>query len=183
MKNAAIELLKALSDGTRLDIINILAKQDSYVEQLAATLSLAPATVCYHLKKMEQVGLVTSARSQFYIIYSLNQKAFDRTLRELVICPARVPDADEKYRREVLEHFFRYGKLTTIPVQRKKREIVLQKLLERFAVGIDYTEREVSEILAEYHEDYCTLRREMIACGLMTRDHEIYRVVQKDDKT
>ena len=181
MKHAAIDLLKVLSDQTRLDIINILAKQDSYVEHLAAVLSMAPATVCYHLKKMEQAGLVTTSRSQFYIIYSLNQKVFDRTLRELVIWREQPLDANEKYSREVLAHFFQYGKLASIPVQRKKREIILKKLLERFEAGVDYTEREVSEILAEYHEDFCTLRREMIACGLMTRDHEIYRVKETRD--
>ena len=63
MKHAAIDLLKVLSDQTRLDIINILAKQDSYVEHLASVLSMAPATVCYHLKKMEQAGYITRCRS------------------------------------------------------------------------------------------------------------------------
>ena len=129
MKHAAIDLLKVLSDQTRLAIINSLAKQDSYVEHLASVLSMAPATVCYHLKKMEQAGLVTTSRSQFYMIYSLNQKVFDRTLRELVICREQPLDANEKYSREVLTHFFQYGKLTSIPVQRKKREIILKKLL------------------------------------------------------
>ncbi len=180
MKSETMQLLKVLADPTRLQIIQILAGQDSYVEHLSAVLSLAPATVCYHLKKMEQAGLVTTSRSQFYIIYSLNSKAFDRTLRELVMEDVPALGAEDAYQRAVLEHFFRYGKLISIPVQRKKREIVLKKLLERFEEGVDYTESEVSTILAEYHEDYCTLRREMVAEGLMTRDHEIYRVVGKE---
>ena len=67
-----LELLKLLADETRLEILNILLKEDSYVEKIACELSLTPATICYHLKKMESAGMVRCSRSQFYIIYSLN---------------------------------------------------------------------------------------------------------------
>ena len=47
-----LELLKLLADETRLEILNILLKEDSYVEKIACELSLTPATICYHLKKI-----------------------------------------------------------------------------------------------------------------------------------
>ena len=47
-----LELLKLLADETRLNILNILLCEDSYVEKIACDLSLTPATICYHLKKM-----------------------------------------------------------------------------------------------------------------------------------
>ncbi len=180
MKNRC-DLLKILADETRLSIINILAKQDSYVELIASALSMTPATVCYHLKKMEQAGLVTTSRSQFYIIYSLNKDIFDKTLKELIIMPDKQINPDEKYQKAVLNTFFKFGRLIQIPVQRKKKEIILKKLLEQFEAGKDYTEREVNEILTAYHEDYCALRRSMIEFGLMTRKNEIYRVVVRDE--
>ena len=173
------KLLKLLADETRMKIVNILAKEDSYVELIATRLAMTPATVCYHLKKMEQAGLVSASRSQFYIIYSLKSEIFDKTLRELVITPEAAEDPEDKYRREVLSNFFKYGKLQKIPVQQKKREIVLAKLLECFEEGKEYTEKEVSDTLAAYHPDYCTLRREMVAFGFMTRDHEVYKVTKK----
>ena len=37
-----------------------------------------------------------------------------------------------------------------------------------------YDEKEVNLIIAAYHDDFCTLRREMIMEGLMARDHQIY---------
>lgn len=37
-----------------------------------------------------------------------------------------------------------------------------------------YAEKEVNEILHTFHEDHCTIRREMIACGLLERDKETY---------
>ncbi len=172
-----LALLKLLADETRLEILNILMKEDSYVEKIACELSLTPATICYHLKKMEAAGVVNCSRSQFYIIYSLNREIFDQPLYALIKKDEEMISNEEKYKKEVLSHFFKYGRLTQIPTQRKKREIVLSELARQFEVGRDYHEKEVNEILTRYHEDYCTLRREMIACGLMTRDHEIYRRV------
>lgn len=173
-----LELLKLLADETRLEILNILLKEDSYVEKIACELSLTPATICYHLKKMESAGVVNCSRSQFYIIYSLNREIFDKPLFELIKKDEEIVDTEEKYKKEVISHFFKYGRLTQIPTQRKKREIVLAEILEQFVFDREYPEKEVNEIILRYHEDFCTIRREMIAFGMMTRDHEIYKRVK-----
>ena len=173
-----LELLKLLADETRLEILNILLKEDSYVEKIACELSLTPATICYHLKKMESAGVVNCSRSQFYIIYSLNREIFDKPLFELIKKDEEIVDTEEKYKKEVISHFFKYGRLTQIPTQRKKREIVLAEILEQFDFEREYPEKEVNEIILRYHEDFCTIRREMIAFGMMTRDHEIYKRVK-----
>ena len=173
-----LELLKLLADETRLEILNILLKEDSYVEKIACELSLTPATICYHLKKMESSGVVNCSRSQFYIIYSLNREIFDKPLFELIKKDEEIVDTEEKYKKEVISNFFKYGRLTQIPTQRKKREIVLAEILEQFDFDREYPEKEVNEIILRYHEDFCTIRREMIAFGMMTRDHEIYKRVK-----
>ena len=173
-----LELLKLLADETRLEILNILLKEDSYVEKIACELSLTPATICYHLKKMESAGVVNCSRSQFYIIYSLNREIFDKPLFELIKKDEEIVDTEEKYKKEVISNFFKYGRLTQIPTQRKKREIVLAQIVEQFDFEREYPEKEVNEIILRYHEDFCTIRREMIAFGMMTRDHEIYKRVK-----
>lgn len=173
-----LELLKLLADETRLEILNILLKEDSYVEKIACELSLTPATICYHLKKMEAAGVVNCSRSQFYIIYSLNREIFDKPLFELIRKDEEIVDTEEKYKKEVISNFFKYGRLTQIPTQRKKREIVLAEILKQFDFDREYGEKEVNEIILRYHEDFCTIRREMIASGMMTRDHEIYKRVK-----
>lgn len=173
-----LELLKLLADETRLEILNILLKEDSYVEKIACELSLTPATICYHLKKMESAGVVNCSRSQFYIIYSLNREIFDKPLFELIKKDEEIVDTEEKYKKEVISNFFKYGRLTQIPTQRKKREIVLAQIVEQFDFNLEYPEKEVNEIILRYHEDFCTIRREMIAFGMMTRDHEIYKRVK-----
>ena len=173
MKNK-LELLKLLADETRLEILNILMREDSYVEKIACDLSLTPATICYHLKKMEAVGIVNCSRSQFYIIYSLNRDIFDKPLIDLIKKDEQAIDTEEKYKKEVLSHFFKYGRLTQIPTQRKKREIVLHEIAKSFDTGRRYGEKEVNEIILRYNEDYCTIRREMIAFGIMSREREEY---------
>ena len=172
-----LELLKLLADETRLEILNILLKEDSYVEKIACELSLTPATICYHLKKMESAGVVNCSRSQFYIIYSLNREIFDKPLFTF-IKDEKTIDNEEKYKKSVISNFFKCGRLTQIPTQRKKREIALSEILRQFESDREYTEKEVNEIILRYHEDYCTIRREMIAFGMMTRHHETYRRIK-----
>ena len=96
------EILKTLGNKTRLDILNLLSKEDSYVEKLACELSLTPATICYHLKKMESVGIVNCSRSQFYIIYALNREIFELPLIEFINSNVNAVDCkiEEKYEKQ-----------------------------------------------------------------------------------
>jgi hypothetical protein len=169
-----LQLLKVLADETRLEILNILLREDSYVEKIACELSLTPATICYHLKKLESAGVVNCSRSQFYIIYSVNREIFNKPLYALIRMDTPTVDNDEKYKNGVLAHFFKYGKLTQIPTQRKKREIVLWEIARAFDPEQRYSETQVNEIIHRFHEDHCTIRREMVACGILTRENGVY---------
>lgn len=76
----------------------------------------------------------------------------------------------------MLRVFIRDGRLVSIPVQEKKRDVILRYLLDRcFAEDRAYPEREVNERLAEYHEDVAALRRYLVIAGLMTRVGGEYR--------
>ncbi|MBR4882124.1 MAG: metalloregulator ArsR/SmtB family transcription factor, partial [Clostridia bacterium] len=134
-----LEILKLLADETRLKILNILLGEDSYVEKIACDLGLTPATVCYHLKKLESAGIVNCSRSQFYIIYSINREIFDKPLYELVRVESAV-DPEERYKKNVISNFFKCGKLVSLPKQQKKREIVLREIASAFEKGRDYVE-------------------------------------------
>lgn len=175
-----LELLKLLADETRLKILNLLIKEDSYVEKIACDIDLTPATVCYHLKKLESAGVVNCSRSQFYIIYSLNREIFDKPLYELIKDDSMAVDPKEKYNKEVVSRFFKYGRLTHLPTQRKKREIVLKEIAKSFDFGRRYDETEVNDIIHRFHEDHCTIRREMIAFGIMAREKESYWLTEDE---
>ena len=77
---------------------------------------------------------------------------------------------DAEYRRKVIDAFFEYGKLKSIPSQRKKERIVLEVIADAFEYDRIYSEREVNIIIADFHDDFCTIRRDMVAENLLDRD-------------
>ncbi len=179
MIEKTIRVLKALADRSRLRVAAALLERPHCVEELAERLSLSPSTVSFHLKKLEDAELVSMAREQYYAVYTLHPESLDMTLRNLLRNASEDENTDrtgmDAYRKKVLATFFRHGKLVRIPVQRKKRRIVLEKILESFEPGKVYPEKEVNLIIAEFHDDFCTLRREMICEKLMERDSRGYK--------
>ena len=167
--NRATAVFKALGDESRLAILRILLENESYVELLASRLNLTSATVSFHLKKLEAAGLVSCRRTQFYRIYSVNREIFGQSL-EALIGRTPEPDDDTRYREAVIAAFFENGRLTQMPSQRKKREIVLRRLLAALDPEKEYGEGDLDAFLeARSIPDYCYVRREMIAFGLLAR--------------
>jgi hypothetical protein len=82
---------------------------------------------------------------------------------------------EAEYRKKVIDTFFKFNKLKSIPVQRKKRLIILEKMVEAFDLNKSYSEKEVNLIIADFHDDFATLRREFINEKLMTRENGIYK--------
>ena len=144
------------------------------MERLAERLGITAPTVSFHLKKLADAGAVTSYKSQYYTMYSLNRKIFRTSI--LDILQEKSDEADEQarrdaeYRQRVLDSFFEYGKLKSIPAQRKKERIVLEKIVGDFEFDRLYPEREVNLIISNYHDDFCTIRRDMISEKLLDRD-------------
>ena len=174
----AIQLFKCLADKSRLQILKSLAREDMYVERLAQRLDLTPATISFHLKKLSDAGAVTSYRTQYYTMYSLCRDVFLSRILD-IICEesdeAHIQaQRDEAYRQKVVSSFFEYGKLKSIPAQRKKERIILEEIAKAFEPGRLYSEREVNIIIADFHDDFCTIRRDMIAEKIMERENGKY---------
>lgn len=176
----AIKLFKCLADKSRLQIIKSLMQEDMYVERLAERLGLTPPTISFHLKKLEDAGAVESRKEQYYTMYSLKKDIFMTNimdiLREESAEAKQQQEREAAYRKKVIDAFFEYGKLKSIPSQRKKERIVLEEIAKSFEKGRTYTEREVNIIIADYHDDFCTIRRDMISEGILTRDQSTYRL-------
>jgi hypothetical protein len=79
-------------------------------------------------------------------------------------------DADAYDNKVIKDYSKRDGSLKTLPSQRKKLEAVLRHVVKAFEVGKRYSEKQVNEILARYHADTATLRRELVGFGLMQRE-------------
>lgn len=175
----ALEIFKCLADSTRLEIINSLMTEPMYVELLAERIGLSPSTISFHLKKLLNANIVSSKKEQYYTVYSLNEEILSRNLKDLIVDNRKEEEIlnqrEEEYRKKIIDSFFKYDKLMEIPVQKKKRQIVLEKIVESFEKNREYTEREVNLIIADFHDDFCTIRRDLIGFNLMERENGIYK--------
>lgn len=174
---ARAQLFKALGHPVRLLIVNLVQTKPRHVEELATILNLNPATISHHVSQLVEAGLLSLTRDQYYHIYSLVGDVLNKTLDEVIRLPQSGLTAgveEDAYRDKVLKTFFRHGRLTQIPAQLKKQQIILAKIVEEFEPGRHYPEHEVNRILLEFHEDVASLRRGMIDQGLMQRDKGIY---------
>lgn len=173
-----LDFFKLLGDEKRLQIVGLLARQDYSVEEMAAILRLSPPTVSHHLQRLVQAGLVQARASQHYHIYSLQLQTL-RQMSQQVLSRERLQETAENldldaYDRKVLRDYMEGGRLVRWPHQWKKREVILRYLAERFEPGRRYGEREVNAIIGQMHEDYATLRRELVETRRLARDHDVY---------
>jgi hypothetical protein len=176
-----VGMLKALSDRARLQIVGLLARRPHAVEELVTATGLTAPTVSHHLGRLRDAGLVRGERSQYYIVYRLEEARLRGLGQQLAAPPSRLlpgveADSLEEYERRVLERFVVDGKLVSIPRQRKKRDAILRFLARHFEPDRVYEEFEVNEILRAFHDDVATLRRDMIASRLFVRSEGRYRL-------
>lgn len=172
--NARAAVFRALSHPARLSLLRLTWSAPQSGEKLAQLMNLAPATVSHHLAQLVEAGLMTAQQDGHYRLHGVNHAALDVTLSALVRGEAATPRASDPYRERVLRAFIKNGKLTAIPAQRKKKDVVLHYLAELFEPERQYPEKEVNAVLGELHPDFFTLRRELIGLGVMARDKGLY---------
>jgi len=174
----SIRTFKALADNSRLMIVNTLMEKPQYVEEIAQRFNLAVSTTSFHLKKLEAAKLVNKEKQQYYSVYSINMKRINNRIKDMVtfenlekiIQEERI----ENYKQKVKNTFFKNGRLTKIPVQHKKRWIVLEAIADKFKHGKKYPENEVNRIIKKSFDDYCTIRRYFIDEKVMERKDSVY---------
>jgi ArsR family transcriptional regulator, arsenate/arsenite/antimonite-responsive transcriptional repressor len=72
----AAELFHALSDETRLEIVQRLRGGERCVCDLTDLLDAAQSRLSFHLKVLKDAGLVADRREGRWVHYSLNREAF-----------------------------------------------------------------------------------------------------------
>lgn len=80
---AAITMLAALAQETRLDVFRLLVErgpEGMSAGVIAETLDISPATLSFHLKELTNAGLTVSRQDGRFVIYSTNYGAMDRLL-------------------------------------------------------------------------------------------------------
>lgn len=79
----AVELFHALSDETRLEIVQRLRDGERCVCDLTDLMSAAQSRLSFHLKVLRDAGIVNDRRQGRWVHYSLNRQVFAE-LQELL---------------------------------------------------------------------------------------------------
>ena len=169
-----LDFFKALADANRLKIVGLLAQRPHTVEQLADSLDLGASTVSHHLSRLAKVGLVAARAEGYYAIYSLQTNVLEEMARRLLSkenLPGLADVGLDSFERKVLTAFTEAdGRLKAFPAQEKKYLVLLRHVVKAFEPGVHYSEKQVNEILARFHQDTASLRRDLVDYHFMTRE-------------
>ena len=180
--NKIVEFHKALGDLTRIRIIALLQQGPLHGQAIAGKLGLKPPTITHHMAKLREVGLIKEKRDKNTIYFSLNTKVLESSAKAILAVGTGGKASMEmsvtaEERTAIINNFFtKDGKLKNYPAQRKKKLVVLAHMAKGLEFGKVYPEKEINEYLKQYHEDYATLRRELIMCQYMYRENNQYEL-------
>lgn len=73
-----VDILKALSDETRLRILNLLVEEELCVCELEEILNINQSNASRHLEKLSNADLVVYEKRGKYIYYSINKETFEK---------------------------------------------------------------------------------------------------------
>ncbi len=71
-----LSMLKALGDGTRLKIINMLAYGTLCACDILESFNITQSTLSYHMKQLAGTGLVIAVRDGAWMHYSLDHAVY-----------------------------------------------------------------------------------------------------------
>ncbi|AUS08907.1 ArsR family transcriptional regulator [Laceyella sacchari] len=180
-----VQFHKTLADPTRIRILSLLAQGPLHGQALAGKLGLTPSTITHHVQKLREVGLVFERRNKNTLYLHLDAKALQQKSQAITKWVNTFDKKErgelEQNRWEVIRNFFTAdGKLTQLPAKHKKKLIVLEYLIKDLKVGVKYPENELNEYIKKFHDDYATIRGELIINHFMYRENGIYELNSPD---
>ena len=89
-----IEVLKALANETRMQIVCMLMEKNLSAGEIAERFDLAQPSVSRHLQTLKNAGVVSTTRDCTRLIYSLEKEYLGEAIREVakVLCEEGIPD-------------------------------------------------------------------------------------------
>jgi len=95
-----LEILKILSDETRLKIVSLLAENELCVCELMEALRMSQSRISNHLRILRNTGIIEAKREGKWIFYSLARGTMDKVLWEIVQVIVNRIDEEEYLTRE-----------------------------------------------------------------------------------
>ncbi len=172
-----LQFFQVFSNESRLRLIGHLANGERSVGELAQLLNLKEPTVSHHLAELKGLGLVEARAEGNLRIYRLNTRVLETISKDIFAQPnlaALVPRSELSEDERILRTWVKNGRLVDIPAQEKKKQVVVRWLAEQIDPERRWPEREFNQWLAQFNEDYATLRRYLVDGGYMARENGIY---------
>jgi hypothetical protein len=166
-----LDAARLLLDLDRLAVAGALAARAMTTDEVVAATGRDRRVVLTAIGDLRGVGLVTADDDRYAVdvtaLRAAARLAADHDVPMDPVIGFGMTDEEQT----VLARYFAGRTLTEIPGSRAKRLVLLQRLALEFDVGRRYTEREVNEILFEFHPDWSALRRFLVDEGFLDRDH------------
>jgi ADP-ribose pyrophosphatase YjhB (NUDIX family) len=159
-----------LAEPERLRVVSALALGATTIPEVAAATELDQREVVRALRRLERAGLVSREKDQL----ALRAERFKEAAREAAPDELGAPLSADPATDAVLRAFTRDGRITSIPVQRARRRLLLEHVAGSFEPGVRYPEREVNAILRAWYPDHATLRRYLVDELLLDRAEGVY---------
>jgi hypothetical protein len=164
----ARELLALLAEPDRLKALAAVTLGAQTLPEVAERAGLEPRSAAKALSRLVAGGLLDGKAGKDY-----------RVRTEALRAAAIPPDTGDPRERpsgspegDVLRRFIHNGRLLAMPAAHGKRRVVLDHLAGLFEPGRRYPEREVNQLLEQYHPDYAMLRRYLVDDGFLDRADE-----------
>ena len=160
----AAATLGVLADIDRFKVISAIALGSAEVDDIVRSSGVDRRTAEKALSRLVAADLISNEGGVWRVRFDeLHEQAraaaTERAAMESVPEGAGV----------IVQRFFRGGRLKAIPAAHGKRQPVLDHLAQQFEPGRTYTEAEVNDILASFHDDFAALRRYMVDDGFLDR--------------
>ncbi|HEY2309988.1 MAG TPA: DUF2087 domain-containing protein [Gaiellaceae bacterium] len=162
-------LIRLLADENRLRVFGAVALGAQTVAEIAARTGLDATDVQAALPRLVCSGLIAQDGGLHVSLEALQDAARRRPERARGAADAT---ADEQ---RVLRNFVVDGRLVQLPARHAQKQVVLGYVARRFDESRSYEEREVNELLRDFHDDTASLRRYLVDEGLLEREAGVYR--------
>jgi hypothetical protein len=169
----AAAIVGLLADDTRRRVVAALVLGATTVAEIRDATGLGARSAASALARLVDAELVVRGDDGVHVLLG---EAFRRAA--IAAAPDRPePDptgeAPEDAAR-VLRTFLRGGRLMSIPTQKSKKLVVLDRLAQEFELGTRYSERQVNALLRRFHDDVASLRRYLVDEEFLSRESGEY---------
>jgi hypothetical protein len=170
-------VIAAVLNTERLTLIAHLSQGEFSVTELSQISKLNQKDIQRHLEVLETADLVKVVDRDERLFYHFNPNQIEELNRQYFAQtnkPVNLSayDLSNDQKKIVVQYTRDDGSLKMIPTKSKKIIAILEYVTVSFEKNRDYNEKQVNDILENFHPDTSTLRRYMIDYGYLGREND-----------